>query len=383
MPSPRITREPFLLISREQAKVRETYGGTEGVVVIYCQLLRAERRSDTCLVTMHPVGGTGWLPVMSEFVAGGVDVLACDGRYRGADYALNMEKCALDLGAAVRHAREKLGYRHVVLLGWSGGGSLSAYYQSQAEHPTVTESPGGGGADLTAADLLPADGVIQMAAHVSRHETLTQWLDASILDERDPDRRDPSLDLYGDEVRPPYSDAFLERYRAAQIARNRRITSWVKAKLRTLADTGREDEEFAFVTHGTMADPRWLDPAIDPNGRAPGHCYLGDPRGVNNAPAGLARYSSLRSWLSQWSYDDALADGPASLARVTCPVLVIGNTADDACTPGHTHALHDAAPADGRTLRWIEGANHYYAGQPEKAREAVLVVLGWLNGILR
>ena len=270
MASPPITREPFLLVSREQARFKETYGGAEGVVVVYCQLLRGEPRSDTCLVTMHPIGGTGWLPVMSDLVAGGLDVLACDGRYRGADYALNMEKCAVDLGAAIRHAREKLGYRNVVLLGWSGGGSLSAYYQAQAEHPTVTQSPGGGGADLTAADLLPADGVIQMAAHVSRHETLTQWLDASILDERDPEQRDPSLDLYGDQVRPPYSAAFLERYRTAQITRNRRITSWVKHKLQTLADSSREGEEVAFVTHGTMADPRWLDPAIDPNGRAPG-----------------------------------------------------------------------------------------------------------------
>ena len=67
---------------------------------------------------MHPIGGTGWLPIMNEFVRQGVHVLACDGRYRGVDNALNMEKARVDLGNAVRHAKEKLGYRHVVC--WAG-----------------------------------------------------------------------------------------------------------------------------------------------------------------------------------------------------------------------------------------------------------------------
>lgn len=379
MPAHEITRTPFPLVSMEQAKFMETYGGADGMVVVFCTLIRSEVPSDTCLVTMHPIGGTGWLPIMNEFVQQGVHVLACDGRYRGADYALNMEKCAVDLGAAVKHAKEFLGYKNVVLLGWSGGGSLSAFYQSQAENPTVTSSPCGGGVDLTEADLVPADGVIQMAAHVSRHHTLTQWIDASIVDEADPDKRDPSLDLYGDEVKPPYSAEFLERYRTAQLARNRKITAWVKYKLQDMADKGRENEEFAFTTHGTMADPRWLDPAVDPNNRKPGWCYLGDPRIVNNGPVGLARFSTLRSWLSQWSYDDANADGPKSLAHVTKPVLVIGNTADDACTPSHTQAIYDGVGHDNKELHQVEGATHYYFMQPDKATEAATIVMNWLE----
>ena len=35
-----------------------------------------------------------------------------------------------------------------------------------------------------------------------------------------------------------------------------------------------------------MADPRWLDPTVDPNDRTPGTCYLGDPRVVNMSPVG-------------------------------------------------------------------------------------------------
>ena len=375
----KISRLPFPIVTVEKSAFKETYGGAEDFVVSFCQLIRAADEAHTCLVTMHPIGGTGWLPIMNEFVHQGVHVLACDGRYRGVDNALNMEKACVDLGNAVRHAKEKLGYAHVVLLGWSGGGSLSAFYQSQAENPTVACSPCGAGPDLTKQDFIAADGLILMAAHVSRHGTLTQWIDASITDETDPERRDPALDLYGEDIKPPYTQAFLERYRTAQIARNRKITAWVKHKLQELEDKGRENEEFAFVTHGTMADPRWLDPAVDPNDRKPGWCYLGEPRIVNNGPVGLARFSTLRSWLSQWSYDDANANGPKSLAHVTTPVLVVGNSADDACTPSHTQALFDSVAHDNKEIHEIKGATHYYLGQPDLAAKSAALACDWMQ----
>ena len=374
-----VTRLPFPIVTVEKSAFKETYGGAEDVVVVFCTLIKAAQPSDTCLISMHPIGGTAWLPIMTNLARSGVHVLACDSRYRGADHALNMEKVTLDLGSAVRHAREVLGYKHVVLLGWSGGGSLSAFYQTQAEQPTVESSPCGGGPNLIEANLLPADGLIMMAAHVSRHGTLTEWIDPSILDESDPDHRDPSLDIYGSTVALPYDKAFLVQYRAAQIERNRKITAWVKEKLDSLARQGKANEEFAFVTHGTMADPAWLDPTIDPSDRKPGWCYLGDPTVVNNGPVGLARFSTLRSWLSQWSYDDANADGPRSLASVSCPVLVIGNTADDACTPRHAKALFEAVSHKRKECHEIKGATHYYMGQPEEASAATKVVIGWLE----
>ena len=375
----KLIRTPFPIVTVEKSAFKETYGGAEAIVTVFCTLIRTSAPSDTCLVTMHPIGGTGWLPIMSQFARAGLHVLACDSRYRGADYALNMEKVTLDLGSCMRHARETLGYKNIVLLGWSGGGSLSAFYQAQAENPTVTSSPCGCGPDLTREKLLPADAVIMMAAHVSRHATLTEWIDPSILDETTPDLRDPALDLYGVALSPPFSDEFLTRYRAAQIARNKKITAWVKYKLDSLEQAGRVNEEFAFVTHGTMADPRWLDPLVDPNDRVPGTCYLGDPRVVNNGPVGLARFCTLRSWLSQLSLDDANACGPSSLAQVSVPVLVVGNTADDACTPSHTKALFDAVSHESKARVDIKGANHYYMGQPELAKEATQHVMAWLR----
>ena len=93
--------------------------------------------------------------------------------------------------------RSGWGTTKVVLAGWSGGGALSLYYQEQAEKPWVTATPAGDSPDLTTAGLVPADAVMLLAAHTSRHGVLTLSLDPSILDESDPDQRDPELDLYG------------------------------------------------------------------------------------------------------------------------------------------------------------------------------------------
>jgi pimeloyl-ACP methyl ester carboxylesterase len=375
-------RIPYIIVFSEKAAFKDTYGGEVGQVTLKAHLLRPKGiESDTVIVLMHPIGGGEYLPMPSGLARAGFHVIYCNSRYPGVDYALIMEKVAIDLGACIRDARERLGYRKVILGGWSGGGSLSAFYQAEAEHPTVTQTPAGDPPDLTAANLLPADGLMFLAAHVSRARTLTEWLDPSIRDEASPDERDPDLDLYNPDNpnQPPYAGEFLERYRAAQVARNRRITTWVKDKLANLKSSGRPHEEFAFVVQGTMADPRFVDPSLDPSDRKPRWCYLGEPRLVNNSPVGLARYSSLRSWLSQWSIDDSNADGERCTARVKVPVLVIGNLADDAATPSHTHRLFDAVSHDDKQLLEIPGATHYYIGQKDKLAQAIARISVWLE----
>ena len=380
-------RIPYLVAYKNDSGVRDVYGGLADIVVLECYHLKPETPSETVVVFMHPIGGGAYLPMVHALARAGHHVVYANSRFRGTDSSLTMEKVVQDLGAVIADAKNRLGYDKVVLAGWSGGGSLSLYYQQQAQHPTVTSSPAGDGPDLTKLGLIPADGVMLLAAHISRHGTLTEWLDASILDESDPSKRDPELDLYNPDNpnQPPYSAEFLERYRQAQIDRNRRITRWVKDKLAEIEAGGRgssnnSGEEYCFVVHGTMADPRWLDPTVDPNDRAPGTCYLGDPKVVNNSPVGLGRFCSLRSWLSQWSYDDAHGDGLACGRDVAVPTLVIGNLADDACTPSHTRRLFDAIGHPDKEIHEIPDANHYYTGpaQRETLRKAVSLITDWL-----
>ena len=379
-----VERIAYGVVYAEEADFKDTYGGVEGVVFLESYLLRpVGSTSDTVTVFMHPVGGGAYLPLVTWLAREGHHVIYCNSRYRGGDSALIMEKVVLDLAAAIRDAKERLGYSKVVLGGWSGGGSLSLYYQEQAEHPTVTATPAGDGPDLTRAGLIPADGLLLLAAHPSRHGVLTESLDPSIRDETNPDDRDPELDLYDPAAghEPPYDRGWLERYRAAQVARNRRITAWVKAELARLQDAGRVHEERGFVVHGTMADPAALDVTIDPNERPAGVSYLGDPQIVNNGPVGLARFCTLRSWLSQWSHDDARADGLRAAAAITIPVLVISNGADSICLPSQAISMYDAVTHEDKQLHCVEGANHYYIGpdQHEKVKEASQVCTTWLE----
>ncbi len=376
---PNYDRLPIAIAFAETSAYKDTYAGAEDFVFFDGQHLRPHQpKSNSVVLFSHPIGGGSYLPLVTALAAAGQPVLYANLRYRGNDTALIMEKCLVDLGAAVRYAKETLGYERVLLGGWSGGGSLSLYYQAEAERPSVTQTPAGDPPDLTQAGLIPADGVLLLAAHISRAGTLCEWIDASVLNEQRPFDRDPELNLYDakNPNQPPYSAEFLAQYRAAQQARMARIDTWVLERLATLSKGSRVDE--AFVVQGTMADPRWLDPTVDPNQRQPNHCYLGDPEVVNDSPVGLARFTTLRSWLSQWSLTHSHADGIACAARTTVPTLVIGNLADDACTPSHTHRLYTAIPHDDKEMREIDGATHYYIGQREQLATAVGLIQQWV-----
>lgn len=376
-------RLPQIVSFENRASFTETYGfaGNSGKVNLEGQLLRApDRWSNTVYVFMHPTSTLQLLPMPMALADLGLHVLCAASRYAKNDSALIMENVVIDLGRWLRHARETLGYRNVILVGWSGGGSLSLFYQAQAEKTDITKTPAGDPIDLPGEKLRPADGVIFVAAHLSRAETLTEWIDPSVIEELNPDRRNPELDIYSPDcpAQPPYTADFIATFRAAQVARNRKITAWCQEMMERLRKSKTGELERAFVVHRTMCDVRWLDPSVDPNDRKPNWCYMGDPRAVNVGPVGLARFSTLRSWLSQWSYDLSNVKGPANAAKIrNTSVLQIENTADDAVPATHNPTIYAAlATADKRLLR-IEGATHYYVGQPELLRQCTDAVIDW------
>ena len=366
-------RIPYLVAFQNVSDVRDVYGGLAEITVLESYLLKPkDKPSDTVLVFMHPIGGGAYLPMINALARAGHHVIYCNSRFRGTDSALLMEKVVEDLGECIKDAKNRLGYHKVVLAGWSGGGSLSVLYQQQAQHATITSSPSGDGPDLTALELPAADGIMLLAAHISRHGTLTEWLDASILDESDPTKRDPELDLYNPDNpnQPPYSQEFLARYRQAQIDRNRRITAWVREKLTELKARGRPDDEFGFVVHGTMADPRWLDPTIEPNGRKPGWSYLGDPEVANTSPGALMRFTTTRSWLSQWALETAQVDAGDAAPRVSVPILLVRNGCDDAVPTSHQDQVFAAITHADRERIDLPEANHYFSGEGQRSHLA-------------
>lgn len=367
----------------EKAAFRDTYGFASSQGLVHLEGVRfvpKGRLAGTLLVYMHPASTLQLLPMPRAMAARGVHVLCAGSRYQRNDTALVMEKVILDLGAYVRHAKEVWGYDKVVLAGWSGGGSLTLFYQAQAEHPTIGETPAGDPIDIKGARLIPGDGIIFQAAHISRALLLAEWIDPSVRDETNPDDRVAALDLYDpcNPDRPPYSAAFLQEFRAAQRARLRRRTAFVKETLAMLRHRGGAELERGLLTHRTLAEPRFLDRTIEPNDRRIGGCYLGNPETVNSGPIGLARFSTLRAWLSQWSIDDSNAQGEACAAQVTAPLLAIENTADDAVPQSHVPRIHRAAASRDKSFVAIKGATHYYAGQPELLCQAVDACVVWM-----
>ena len=368
----------------EQALYTEVYGfaGSQGMVNLEgVRLTPKGKPSRTLIVMMHPATALQFLPVPRALAQAGMHVLCASNRYYRNDTPLIMEKVALDLAAHMRHARQVWGYEKVVLLGWSGGGPLSLFYQSQAERPTVTHTPSGEPVDLASAKLPPADAVMFQAANISRAVLLSEAIDPSVLDENNPDLRDPELDVFNpaNPNQPPYSADFIAHYRKAQLARMRRRTTWVKEMLETLKKRGSKEMERGFVTHRTMADLRFVDPSVDPNDRKPRWTHIGDPESANSGPAGLGRFSTLRSWLSQWSVDDSNVNGLTGASAITVPLLIIENSADEACPAPDPGRIYAACGSPDKTMHVIKGATHYYQGQPQQMQEALDITTNWLD----
>src|SRR5690606_35913292 len=204
----------------------------------------------------------------------------------------------------------------------------------------------------------PVDALALVCAHPGRAEQLLMKIDPSVTDERYPDARLPHLDMYDPANGPPYSADWVKVYREAQRSRLDRITDWVVARLRHLESgpMGEAADE-AFIIHCTQADPRLLDLSLDANDRSQG-TIQGNARQTNLASNGLARFCTLRSFLSQWSPRHTRAHGPTCLADTNCGVLIVNHTADQTVSPSQIDAWVRAAGTRGK-LYDLAHAPHY------------------------
>jgi pimeloyl-ACP methyl ester carboxylesterase len=303
----------------------------------------------------------------------GFGFLGWNTRFRGNEAHFLLDHALAEIGVGVRWLREHAGADRVVLLGNSGGGSLMAAYQSQAVEPNVTPVTGMRPLDAIA-DLPPGDLFIALAAHSGRPEVLTAWLDPSVTDERDPLSADPALDPFNPDNGPPYSEEFQRRYRAAQRARNERITDWALGQLDALAGTRARDRLFTLAR--SWADLRMIDPAIEPSDRKPNWCYLGEPVKANYGVFGVGTVSTLRTWLSMWSLRTSQCTAAPHLARITVPSLVVHATADACVYESDARTLHDSLAAADKTLEFVN-ADHYLL-EPAGAREqAADLIAAW------
>jgi pimeloyl-ACP methyl ester carboxylesterase len=326
---------------------------------IYGRLAEDGCDKEVAYLVLHPAVNFMHHYLIDPMEARGRAMLGLNTRYVNNDSSLLIERVVQDIGAGVKFLRER-GYKRVIYVGNSGGGSVGALYQSQAENLTIETTPDGAPIDLTSDDLPPVDAVVLASSHIGRARHLGMSLDPSVIDERDLFSTDPELDMFNPIHGPPYDKGWLDCYAAAQSARHQRITDWALARLRELNNLPPERSAIdePFIIHRTYARPQTLDLTIDPNDRPAAASIWGGVRATNYSASILGRFTTLRSYLSHWSQLSRAGDGPARLAETSVPVLNIRFSADEGTYPSLTKEYSVAAA--GRCDDYVlEGARHF------------------------
>ena len=343
---------------------------------------------DTVLLAMHPRADFTRHYLAPPLAGAGYAFMGSTTRYLNHDADALHERLVLDVAGSVAHLRAA-GFKTVVLLGNSGGGSLSAFYLQQAGKAPgdrLTHSPAGDAVPLAKFDLPMADGLILLAAHLGEGQFLLDRLDPSVVDEHDPLAVDWRVDMYDPRngYRPlaegasHYSKDFLATFRAAQRARCARLDAlcrgwceeavYYRSKLGDPALTVTERARFGrhamqrryLLIYRTLADPRYLDLTLDPSDRPLGSIfsYGRDPI-VGNYGEGLARAMSARGWLSTWSGLSSNAELLDTLPDVQVPTQVICAMADMDIYPSDCDRTFAAVGTADKVNCQLDGAGHY------------------------
>jgi alpha-beta hydrolase superfamily lysophospholipase len=380
--------ESLVLRAHDMRQIRALYWTSE-------RLASATEPPKVGVVIIHPRIDFTHHYAVPRLVDAGFAVLAANTRHVGNDTMAEHEEMVLDVAACVRHLREKRGVEKVVLLGNCGGGSLVAFYQAEARKSPGDRSPtspGGSPTRFDSAPMSPADAMIYVAAHRGQGKIVLDAIDPSVVDESDVLSTDPALDMYDTRngfVEPPawssYSAEFLERYRAAQVDRVRRLDAIARAHVAHHDEATAESEAQGFaarpfeerqavlkrracetimVVHRTMADPAYVDPGIDPSGRDYGSLLSERPDLMNVTTLGFARTVTPRAWLSTWSGLSSNADLVANAARITEPTLIVHAEYDREVRPSDATLLLEACAAKDKQLITVKGARHYFEAEP-------------------
>ena len=399
--------EPPVGVNPELVRLKAEDGAPSRAVLY----TRGGERTAVCV--LHPRGDMTRHYLIPFIVAAGYAVLGQESRSPNNDTMATHEALLADIAAAVRHLRER-GYENIVLLGYSGGGSVYSLYQAQAltaPPGRLTDTAAGDPFDFNRFEMPPADAMMFVGSHLGAGWMLQREIDPSVMDEADPLSCDPCLDMYNPDngfreppERSQYSEAFLARYRAAQTARVARIDAIARSQIaeqrRFQAMTRADDfkdltlTERTFVSRRAMsgrflqifrtdANPSTLDLSIEPSDRSLGSINSLRPDLTNYTDNGFARILTPRAWLSLWSGLSSRAAVLDNLPKVVVPTLIVGFTGDNAILTGTGRAIFEHSPAADKHLHYVK-ADHFgfpLPGHPNGGgrKEAGAIVAAWLR----
>jgi pimeloyl-ACP methyl ester carboxylesterase len=332
-------------------------------------------------------------PATRELSKRGFMVLAMNPRSDNNEAAVSFEANALDIKSGVEFLRRQPGITRLVLLGHSGGGPATSFYEAVAEKGSsycrgvnkLVEC------DSTLDGLQKADGLILLDAHPGVSVNGLRSLNPAVVDEHDPKKIDPALDPFSaangyKDGTSHYSEAFKKRYFAAQAARMNRLIDAANAELKAMSagTAPYPDDDVMFITRFEGARLMELDPSIHHSTLKPQKLLKNDGTVVtrivesvrrpaqghdrrNASFEGGARLLTVRSFLSANAIraKDSLDEvdwcssnnsTPCAVKSISIPILITAMGAHYFIRDNEIH--FDAAASADKDFIVVDGATH-------------------------
>jgi hypothetical protein len=347
------------------------------------------------LVVMHR--NSNFLSHISgrELQSRGYTVLTMNPRSINNEALVDHERNALDLKAGVQYLRSRPGIRKVLLLGHSGGGPASTFYQAVAEQGVgfcrsprkLVKCPD----ELEG--LPPVDGVVLVDAHSGIGVNALRSLNPAVRDEDDPrrgyDRRlDPfnPANGYRPDGASKYSETFKREYFKAQSQRMNRLIEEAQRRLRDV-ERGKSflTDDAPFICYRCDAARLYqMDPSIHSSTEQPAklirndgtistqvlrsvHPPQPDLREDNATWADGTMQLTLRSFLSGRAvrstdsmngidYCSSNNSTTCNVQNISVPLLVLGMGGH--YFVGETAAYYRRAASADKDYAVVEGATH-------------------------
>ncbi len=355
-------------------------------------------KSRIALVHVHSDDDYTLFPIAAEMAKRGYR------SFGGQVTGHTLDEKLLDIKRIVEFLHACPGVEKVVLMGHSGGATLMSAYQRAAEQGVDSLK----GEELLHKctlneELPPADGVMLLDANWGNCAMTLFSMDPAVLDDDSGMKLDPALDIFSpdngfDPAGTHYPREFLDRFFAAQRARNNRIVDMALERLQAL-ERGegkfRDDEPFIVAGAAQFAPCNKLFPQdIGLLAHTKGeHDLLHADGSVTHeivrslrkpkfrrtiTPMSMAVVNTtVRAYLSERAvcatpdyafhadgvtgvqWDNVYSSAVPNMRKVSVPVLVMGMTGGYECMASEV-IFENVASAD-KTLIYVEGASHNFS----------------------
>jgi hypothetical protein len=353
--------------------------------------------SHIAFLTIHRTSNFMNMIGTRELARRGFIVLGMNPRSDNNEAIVNFENVALDIKQGVEYLRKQPGVSKVILIGFSGGGPATSFYQAVAEKGVgfcqgankLTQCPD------ALRDLPKADGLLLIDAHPGNTINALRSLNPAVLDESNPGKIDPSLDPFdpkngfNPDGHSTYSPEFLDRYFKAQAARmNRLIDKAVAMRADIQAGRAVTTDDAPFIVYRNRARLMDFSMSVHPGTVRPQKLIRDDGsistevvrsvrvaltrnKQVDRTLEGGTLFLTLSSFLSANAIraKDSMVDidwcssnnsTPCALKQISVPLLITAMGGHYFLADNEIH--YDVAASKDKDYVIIEGAVHGQTG---------------------